>query len=172
MQQPFSGSIKRRSIATTGFVLLALMAAAGTALAASNTVGGGNAGVGVGDVSGFTISNVAYTTDFDKAEFGSNDVYGVTVEEVTFTIERDNSDVDVESNVTTQNADVWIQLYGEVKDPENPGFETPAFGDWQECSVVAGEALCEMGDFTELSVANLDELRVYAVDIPDAEPVV
>jgi hypothetical protein len=146
------------------------MTVAGTALAASNTVGGANLGVGVGEVSGFTVSNVAYTTDFDEAEFASNEVYGVAVTEVSFTIERENSDVAVENNVTEVNANVWVQLYGEIKDPDNIGFGEPAFGDWAYCEVTAGEATCELGDFQELSVSNLDELRVYAVDVSDNAP--
>ena len=115
--------------------LAAIVATAGTAYAANNTVASRNAGQGVNSVAGFTIVDIGYFPGSDP-EFLSL---------VTFTITRDlNTGV-----VDSTNAAVTVSL----DDGTN----------YYPCVINAGAASCTVTDPIEF--AEVENLSVVAYDL-------
>ncbi len=128
---------KRRQLSAIG--LAALVATAGTAYAANNTVASRNAGQGVNTVAGFTIVDIGYFPGADPEYLGL----------VTFTITRDlNSGV-----VDSTNAAVSISV------------DTGT--NYYPCTINAGEASCPVLDPIEL--VEVEDLSVIAYDLAGVE---
>ena len=128
---------KRRQLSAIG--LAALVATAGTAYAANNTVASRNAGQGVNSVAGFTIVDIGYFPGADPEYVGL----------VTFTITRDlNTSV-----VDSTNAAVSISL------------DTGT--NYYPCTINAGEASCTVTNPIEF--AEVEDLSVIAYDLAGIE---
>ena len=124
---------KRRQLGAIG--LAALVATAGTAYAANNTVASRNAGQGVNSVAGFTIVDIGYFPGDDPGLVGL----------VTFTITRDlNTGV-----VDSTNAAVSISL------------DTGT--NYYPCTINAGTASCTVTDPIEF--VEVEDLSVIAYDL-------
>lgn len=123
----------RRRLGAVG--LVALVASAGSAYAASNTVASRNAGQGVNTVAGFTIVDIGYFPGDDPELVGL----------VTFTITRDlNTGV-----VDSTNAAVSISL----DDGTN----------YYPCTINAGAASCTVTD--PMQFVEVESLSVVAYDL-------
>lgn len=122
---------KRRRAVAVG--LAGVVAAAGTAMAASNTVADRNAGAGSGGVAGFTVSDIEYFPAADPWLVGT----------IRFRIVRDvNSGV-----VDSTNATVMVSLDE---------------GDtYANCAVSYGEATCTLTTPVPFSIIDTADVVAY-----------
>jgi hypothetical protein len=125
---------KRRQLGAIG--LAALVATAGTAYAANNTVASRNAGQGVSTVAGFTVVDIGYLPSETNPE-----LVGV----VTFTITRDLNTGVVDS--TNAGASVSVD----------------AGANYYPCTIAAGFATCPITEAMEF--IEVDNLSVVAYDL-------
>jgi hypothetical protein len=132
----------------TGLALIGVAAAAGTALAASNTVTPSNAGQGSGTVAGFTVTNIQY----DGAP--AADEPEPTVNVVRFDIARTGANSAVP--VSSANAAVYVQLLSGTADNGD--------ADWAGCTVVAGVAECTLTGGESMPVVDVEDVSVVAYD--------
>lgn len=123
---------------------VALSGAAGAALAANIETPNTNAGQGVGEVDGFTVTGIAYATDTTATTDPD-----ALVDDVSFDIVRD----DQATAVDDANADVWIQLRSDS-----------ANSNWVSCAVTAGAAACDTTAL-DVTMADLAEVSIVAYDI-------
>ena len=124
---------RRRRVAAIGFA--ALVATAGTAFAASNTVAGRNAGYGASTISGFTVNNISYTAAANPQNISS----------VTFDISRDVNTTVVDST----NAEVFVSLDGGAT--------------YITCVVWSGAAQCDLTE--SVGFADVVSADVVAYDM-------
>jgi len=122
---------KRRRAVAVG--LAGVVAAAGTAMAASNTVADRNAGAGSGQVAGFTVSDIEYFPAADPWLVGT----------IRFRIVRDINSAVVDSS----NATVMVSLDD---------------GDtYDSCAVSYGEATCTLADPVPFSIVESADVVAY-----------
>ena len=124
---------RRRQLGAIG--LAALVATAGSAYAASNTVASRTAGQGVSTVAGFTVVDLGYVP-YSDPEY---------ITQVTFTITRDLNTLPVDST----NADVSISL----DDGTN----------YYSCLVNSGTATCDIT--TPMEFVEVESVSVVAYDL-------
>lgn len=140
---------RTRSVLAFGLTAGAVSAAilGGTALTAANDVSESFAGQGEGDISGFEVTDIAYTSD--------NDTNAVTpqISNVAFALSRIDSAV-VPADA---NASAFVQL----RDDTAP---TPNVSDWAACVITAGEAVCALTGSQQMAVQDVVTLSVVAYD--------
>jgi hypothetical protein len=138
-----------RSILAVGLTVGAVSAAilGGTALTAANDVDESFAGQGEGDISGFDVTDIAYTSDNDT------NAVNPQISSVTFSLSRDGSAV-VPADA---NASAFVQL----RDEDTP---TPNVSDWSTCVITAGEAVCTLTGNQQMAVKDVAALSVVAYD--------
>jgi hypothetical protein len=127
-----------------GLVVLGAAGAAGTAVAASITTTPGNAARGVSVSTGYTTSNLTYTTAVNSPSSLPAVVTGVT-----FTLSRVSGTVPI----TSANTVVYVQLMATT------------YGNWASCTVGTSNSVsCTLTGSQRKTVAEVTGTNVVAYD--------
>ena len=126
--------------AVVGLGVLGVAGLAGAAFAASITVDDSNAGQGNGDVSGFEVSAIEYSTDV-----ATQTVDDPTVDEVSFDIDRVDGPA-----VTAADAQVFVNLDGDAY------VECDLDGNRATCDLTEGDNAVTYSEVADISVVAFD----------------